>query len=186
MTDQERDRRCAERMRAGDAGALEELYDRYGDLLYSLVLRIVGRAADAEDVLQEAWIQVWKNASRYDPARGPVAAWLVTMARSRAIDRLRSLGSRARAETVAGADNPPPPSEDASAGARQRQIRERVASALGELSPQMRQVLELAYFEGLSQSEIAARLSVPLGTVKSWTRQGLLRLRQQVPQEEWA
>ena len=185
MTDQERDRRCAERMRAGDAGGLEELYDRYGDLLYALVLRIVGRAADAEDVLQEAWIQVWKNAARYDPSRGPVAAWLVTVARSRAIDRLRSLGSRARAETAAGVD-PPPAGEDASAGAQQRQIRDRVVTALAALPDQSRQVLELAYFEGLSQSEIAARLGLPLGTVKSWTRQGLLRLREQVPQGEWA
>jgi RNA polymerase sigma-70 factor (ECF subfamily) len=185
MTDQERDRRCAERMRDGDAGGLEELYDRYGDLLYALVVRIVGRAAEAEDVLQEAWLQVWKSAARYDAGRGSVAAWLVTLARSRAIDRLRSLGSRARAETAAGAE-PPPAIDDASAGAQQRQARDRVASALAGLPPQTRQVLELAYFEGLSQSEIAARLGVPLGTVKSWTRQGLLKLREQVPQEEWA
>jgi RNA polymerase sigma-70 factor (ECF subfamily) len=185
MTDQERDRQCAERMQAGDAGALEELYDRYGDLLYSLVLRIVGRSADAEDVLQEAWIQVWKSAARYDPSRGPVAAWLVTMARSRAIDRLRSGVSRHRAETAAGVDAPPA-SVVASAGAQQRQIRERVTSALLGLSPQIRQVLELAYFDGLSQSQISARLGAPLGTVKSWTRQGLLRLREQVAQEEWS
>jgi RNA polymerase sigma-70 factor, ECF subfamily len=185
MTDQERDRRCVERMRDGDAGGLEELYDRYGDLLYALVLRIVGRAAEAEDVLQEAWLQVWKSAARYDTGRGSVPAWLVTLARSRAIDRLRASGSRARAETAAGAD-PPLPEDDASAGAQRRQIRDRVTSALAGLPAQSRQVLELAYFEGLSQSEIATRLGVPLGTVKSWTRQGLLRLREQVPEEEWA
>jgi RNA polymerase sigma-70 factor, ECF subfamily len=185
MNDQDRDWSCTERMRAGDHGALEELYDRYGDLLYSLVLRIVGRPADAEDVLQEAWVQVWRSASRYDPARGTVAAWLVTVARSRAIDRVRSLGSRQRAETAAGAV-PSPPSEDASAGATRGQMRDRIGAALEGLPPPVRQVLELAYFEGLSQSEISTRLSVPLGTVKSWTRQGLLRLRERVPQEESA
>ena len=184
MTDQERDRRSAERMRNGDAGGLEELYDRYGDLLYALVLRIVGRAAEAEDVVQEAWLQVWKNAARYDASRGPVAAWLVTMARSRAIDRLRSLGSRSRAETASGVE-PPPPEADASIRAQQGQVRDRIVQALATLPGQTRQVLELAYFEGLSQSEISARLGVPLGTVKSWTRQGLLQLREQVPQEEW-
>jgi RNA polymerase sigma-70 factor (ECF subfamily) len=185
VTDQERDRQCAERMRAGDAGALEELYDRHGDLLYSLALRIVGRPAEAEDVVQEAWLQIWNSASRYDSSRGPVAAWLVTVARSRAIDRLRKLGSRSRAETAAGMD-PPAPAEDASAGASQGQIRDRVEAALASLPPQIRQVLELAYFGGLSQTEISSRLGAPLGTVKSWTRQGLLRLREQVPQEEWA
>jgi len=185
MNDQDRDRSCAERMRAGDTGALEELYDRYGDLLYSLVLRVVGRAAEAEDVLQEAWVQIWRSASRYDPSRGTVAAWLVTVARSRAIDRIRSLGSRQRAETAAGAA-PLPPSDDASTGAIRGQMREHVLTALGGLAPPIREVIELAYFEGLSQSEISSRLSVPLGTVKSWTRQGLLRLREQVPQEEWA
>jgi RNA polymerase sigma-70 factor (ECF subfamily) len=172
-------------MRAGDAGALEELYDRHGDLLYSLALRIVGRPAEAEDVVQEAWLQIWNSASRYDSSRGPVAAWLVTVARSRAIDRLRKLGSRSRAETAAGMD-PPAPAEDASAGASQGQIRDRVEAALASLPPQIRQVLELAYFGGLSQTEISSRLGAPLGTVKSWTRQGLLRLREQVPQEEWA
>jgi len=185
VTDQERDRQCAERMRAGDTGALEELYDRYGDLLYSLAVRIVGRPAEAEDVVQEAWLQIWNSAARYDASRGPVAAWLVTVARSRAIDRLRKLGSRSRAETAAGLD-PPAPAEDASAGASQRLIRDRALAALASLPPQMRQVLELAYFGGLSQTEISSRLGVPLGTVKSWTRQGLLRLREQVPQEEWA
>jgi RNA polymerase sigma-70 factor (ECF subfamily) len=185
VTDQERDRQCAERMQAGDAGALEELYDRHGDLLYSLALRIVGRAAEAEDVVQEAWLQIWNSASRYDSSRGPVAAWLVTVTRSRAIDRLRKLGSRSRAETAAGMD-PLVTAEDASASASQRQIRDRVEAALASLPPQIRQVLELAYFGGLSQTEISSRLGAPLGTVKSWTRQGLLRLREQVPEEEWA
>src|SRR5262252_11144113 len=104
MSEQDRDLPCLERLRAGDLNALEELYDRHSALLYSLVLRIVGRAADAEEVLQDSWLQVWKKAHAYDPARGAVGAWLLTMARSRAIDRLRGMGSRRRAEQSAGAN----------------------------------------------------------------------------------
>ncbi|HEY3216752.1 MAG TPA: sigma-70 family RNA polymerase sigma factor [Candidatus Eisenbacteria bacterium] len=184
MTDPDRDRICVDRMNAGDARGLEELYDRHNDLLYSLILRIVGRVAETEEVLQETWLQAWSKAATYDASRGAVGAWLVTLARSRAIDRVRSLGSRRRAATAAAA-NPPPRSEDASVGAVQNQLQERVATALASLAPPQREVLELAYFQGLSQSEIAARLATPLGTVKSWTRQGLLRLRQLVPEEEW-
>jgi RNA polymerase sigma-70 factor (ECF subfamily) len=185
MSDQDRDRACVERMRAGDTRALEELYDRYNGLLYSLVMRIVKHAADAEEVLQEAWLQIWRGAATYNASRGAVGAWLVTVSRSRAIDRIRSEGSRQRAELAAGAD-PPAPTEDASANAAHRQMSERVSRALDQLGPQHRQVLELAYFGGLTQSEIADRLNTPLGTVKSWTRQALLRLSDLVPQEEWS
>jgi RNA polymerase sigma-70 factor (ECF subfamily) len=184
MNDLERDRECVERLRAGDTRALEELYDRHSDLLYSLAMRIVNRAAEAEDVLQETWLQVWRNAGTYVPARGTVGAWLVMIARSRAIDRVRSEGSRQRAETAAGVDPPSSP-EDPSAEAARRQLSGRVTAALEQLVPQHRQVLELAYFAGLSQNEVATRLSAPLGTVKSWTRQALLRLSELVPQEEW-
>jgi len=184
MSDQDRDRSCIERMRAGDTRALEELYDRNNGLLYSVVLRIVRSGADAEEVLQESWLQIWRGAGTYNEARGTVGAWLVTVARSRAIDRIRSEGSRARAEESAGAD-PPPPTEDASANAAHRQMSERVSRALEKLGPQHRQVLELAYFGGLTQSEISERLNAPLGTVKSWTRQALIRLSDLVPQEEW-
>ncbi len=151
-------------MRAGDSRALEELYDRHNGLLYSVVLRIVKRSADAEEVLQESWLQIWRGAGTYSEARGTVGAWLVTVARSRAIDRIRSEGSRQRAEEAAGVD-PPAPTEDASANAAHRQMSERVGRALDKLGPQHRQVLELAYYGGLSQSEIADRLSAPLGTV---------------------
>jgi len=171
-------------MRAGDTRALEELYDRHNGLLYSVALRIVRSGADAEEVLQESWLQIWRGAGTYNETRGTVGAWLVTVARSRAIDRIRSEGSRARAEKAAGADAPPP-TEDASANAAHRQMSERVSRALEKLGPQHRQVLELAYFAGLTQSEIAGRLNAPLGTIKSWTRQALIRLSDLVPQEEW-
>src|SRR5437867_7124175 len=184
LTDQERDHRSLLRVQEGDSRALEELYDRYTPLLYPVAFRILRRAADAEDALQEAWLQVWRRAVTYDPRRGTVAAWLLTVARTRALDRYRSLAARGRAESSvdpeAGARPPEP-----SASAVHAQLGERVWSALAQLQPQQRQVLEIAYFEGLSQSEVAARLNAPLGTVKSWTRQGLLRLREILPQEEW-
>jgi len=185
MSDQDRDLFCIERMRAGDTRALEELYDRHSPMLYSLALRIVGRASDAEEVLQEAWLQAWRGADRFDAARGTVAAWLLTLARSRAIDRFRKQASRRRAETSVEID-PPRGGDEPPVQAAHRQLHERVTTALSTLTPQQRQVLELAYFSGLSQTEIASRVGAPLGTVKSWTRQALLRLREVVPQEEWA
>lgn len=171
------------RLQAGDERGLEGLYDRHADLLYSVIFRIVKSAATAEEVLQEAWVQAWRSARSYDPARGAVGAWLVTLARSRAIDRLRSEGSRRRVESEAALD-PPEPIADASAEAAQRQRSERVLAALGTLEPHHRQVLEMAYYAGMSQTEIAGRMNAPLGTVKSWTRQALSKLGSLVPREE--
>lgn len=185
MSDQDNDRSCMDRVRAGDMRALEDLYDRYSGLLYSAALKILGRAADAEEVLQEAWLQAWNRAESYDAARGAVPAWLLTLVRSRAIDRLRTRASRQRVEQVM-ADRPPVQLvEEPPAAVAQLQLHDRVVSALAELQPQQRQVIELAYFGGLSQSEIAAQLAAPLGTVKSWTRQGLTHLRELLPEEEW-
>ncbi len=164
---------------------MEELYDRYTSLLYPVVHRILRSASDAEDVLQEAWLQVWRRADTYDPARGTVAAWLLTVARSRALDRARSVTSRHRAEGQVSPDRINVPDDPAAAPVR-NQIAERVRGALGSLDPQHRRVIECAYFDGLSQSQIADRLQAPLGTVKSWTRQALLRLREVLPYEEWA
>src|SRR4051794_32633945 len=101
MSDTERDRRCIDRVAAGDAAALAELYDSHSGLLYSLALRIVGTPSDAEEVLQDTWMQAWRSAGSYDATRGAVGAWLVTIARSRALDRVRSRGSRRRAESAA-------------------------------------------------------------------------------------
>ena len=183
MSDQELDRGCMSRLRAGDLKALEELYDRHTPMLYGVVLRIVGRVPDAEEVLQDVWLQAWRRADTWEPERGTVAAWLLTLARSRAIDRIRSVVSRLRAETAA-----PPPApgrtDEPAAGAAQSEMREQVSAALATLTPPQREVLVLAYFGGLSQTEIAERVGAPLGTVKSWTRQGLMRLREAVPQEE--
>jgi RNA polymerase sigma-70 factor (ECF subfamily) len=183
MSTQDLDRSCMDRLRAGDTKALEELYDRHTPMLYGLVLRIVGRAGDAEEVLQDVWVFAWKRADTWDPARGSVAAWLLTVARSRAIDRIRSLASRRRAETATPEPERPTVDEPV-ANAAQRQLHERVTTALGTLNESQRTALELGYFGGLSQSEIAGRMNAPLGTVKSWMRQGLMRMREQVPAEE--
>lgn len=174
------------RVQAGDEPALAALYDRWTPLLYPIALRILRRPADAEDAVQDVWLQVWRRAATWDAGRGSVGAWLVMTTRSRALDRFRSLASRARAETRPEAEAPVAPAPDPAAGAAVSQLGERVRAALAQLPAPQRQVLEIAYFEGLSQSEIAGRIGAPLGTVKSWTRQGLTRLRELVPQEEWA
>ena len=185
MSDPDRDLSCIRRMQSGDARALEELYDRHTPVVYALACRMLGRAADAEDVVQEIWVQAWKRAESFDSARGSVGAWLVTMTRSRAIDRLRARTSRDRAEAAPDID-PPVASEAPAQRAEQRELSDRVGVALGALAPQQRQVLELAYFAGLSQSEIAARVGAPLGTVKSWTRQALVKMREAIPAGEGA
>ena len=185
MSQQDHDYQCVLKLRSGDPGALEDLYDRYTPLLYSVAMRILRSATDAEDAVQQAWVQVWKSAGRYEPKRGPVAAWLLTVTRTRALDLYRSLSSRKRAE---GQVDPEPVNTPADplGSATQGQLSERVRTALGSLPIQQRQVIEIAYFEGLSQTEVATRLGAPLGTVKSWTRQGLIRLRELLPEEEWA
>ncbi len=163
--------------------AFEELYDRHNPMLWSMVLRIVGKAPDAEEVLQDAWLQVWRSADTYQPSRGTVVGWLLTLARSRAIDRLRSRMSRQRAEASEHIE-PPARTSEPPVRVTQLQVQEQMTVALSALPAQQREVLQLAYFTGLSQSEIAVRLGAPLGTVKSWTRQALSRLRDLVPQEE--
>ena len=174
-----------QRVQSGDEQALAEMYDRYTPLLYPVALRILRSPADAEDALQDAWMQVWRRSMTYDLRRGTVAAWLITVIRTRSLDRYRSLASRTRAEGKVDPEPVTPPADPA-ASAVSGQIGVRVRDALQQLQPQQRQVLEIAYFEGLSQTEIAERLQAPLGTVKSWTRQGLMRLRELIPQEEWA
>jgi len=182
MSPQERDLECLLRLQSRDPSGLETLYDAYGAQLYAIVVRIVRDAAEAEDVLQEAWAQVWKSAASYDAQRGTVGAWLMTVARSRALDRYRAAASRGRAldqaETVMA---PPGAAPDPAAQTEQAQLGQHMRAALAQLPGEQRQVLELAYWGGLSQSEIAAQLGRPLGTVKSWTRQGLLRLRELTP-----
>jgi len=166
-------------MASGDREAFGRFYDRYACLVYSLILRIVGVRGDADEVLQEVFWEAWQGAAAYDPARGSPEAWIVMRARTRAIDRVRSV--RRRGETfVAPVDDglvaaPPGPGGDAAERAADRGL---VTGALAELPPAQREVIELAYYGGLTQTEIAARLDQPLGTVKTRMRTGLERLRE--------
>ena len=161
----------------GDEQALASLYDRYKVILFGLVLRILRRRDEAEDVLQELFLQVWKRATDFDAARGRPFTWLVTMARSRAIDRLRSLDARNRAG-VEAARAAGEEWADAVTDAIRSEQGEIVRRALAELPEEQRRALLLAYFEGLTQTEIAARLNAPLGTIKTRMRSGMIRLRE--------
>lgn len=158
--------------------ALGELYDRHAPGLLALARRVLGGSSDAEEVLQEVFLHVWNNAGRYDPARSSVSTWLVLITRSRAIDRLRS---RKVVERVHEAAHLEDPGEHASSEGLEsvfiRERRERVKSELDKLPPEQRQVLEMAFYEGLSQAEIAGRADLPLGTVKTRTLLAMKKLR---------
>jgi RNA polymerase sigma-70 factor (ECF subfamily) len=162
----------------GDESAFARVYDRYSPILFGLLLRILRSRSEAEDVLQEVFLQVWQQARSFDPARGRAFTWLVTLARSRAIDRLRAVDSRERAALRSTEDAPPTPErqEWAEDVAIRAERAEAVRGALAELPDEQRQVLVLAYLEGMSQSEIAAAKNQPLGTVKTRTRSGLKKL----------
>jgi RNA polymerase sigma-70 factor, ECF subfamily len=176
----EADRVIVRRMAGGDHLALGELYDRHARLLYSLALRIVRERSDAEDVLQETFSQVWRQANRFEASRGTVVGWLVTVTRSRALDRLRQ--RRTQREGAADFDRVPDSLADQSRALDLQLVTaeqaNRVRQALAALPDELRIPLELAYYEGLSQSEIAERLRTPLGTIKTRMRQTLLRLRE--------
>jgi RNA polymerase sigma-70 factor (ECF subfamily) len=159
----------------GDEGALAGCYDRYRVILFSLILRILHDRHEAEDVLQEVFLQVWRRARDFDESRGRAFTWLVTIARSRALDRLRAGSSRARLATEA---EPRDSMGDAAADAVRSEEGEIVRRALAELPAEQRRTLFMAYFEGLTQTEIAARLGDPLGTVKTRMRAGLMKLRE--------
>jgi RNA polymerase sigma-70 factor (ECF subfamily) len=161
----------------GDEAALASLYDRYRLILFGLILRILHSRPEAEDILQDVFIQVWKTAANFDESRGRPFTWLVTLARSRAIDRLRALGSRQRVADEA-MQAAPESTSDSEADALQSEQRGVVRAALKELPAEQREALVLAYFEGLTQTEIAARLGAPLGTIKTRMRSGMIKLRE--------
>jgi len=174
------------RMATGDEQALGALYDRYATTIHTLAYYLLGQADEAEDAVEETFWQAWREAARYDASRGAVSTWLSTIARSRALDRQRASRRRAedpldttaatspdagdRADAMAPA---PDPQRDAESSERARDI----AVALARLPAEQREVIELAYFGGLSQSEIASRTSLPLGTVKTRARLALEKLR---------
>jgi len=158
--------------------ALAALYDRHASTLLALARRILGGSADADDVLQEIFVHVWSHASRYDPARSSVSTWLVLITRSRAIDRLRNRKVVERAHEASQADQPVAhASPEGAEAVFLRERRERVRREMDNLPPEQRQVIEMAFYEGLTQSEIAARADLPLGTVKTRTLLAMKKLR---------
>jgi len=166
-----------ERITASDQHALAELYDRHSRLLFTLIVRIVRDRAEAEEILQEVFLAVWRKAASYNAALGSPVGWLVRLARNRAIDHFRSSGVRARihesVEAPHGEDNP----EEA---ASRNQERGRVRSALDTLPDEQRALIEQAYFRGMTHSELAVAFILPLGTVKTRVRAGMQALRQQL------
>jgi RNA polymerase sigma-70 factor (ECF subfamily) len=165
------------RLAAGDRDAVSHLYDRYAARVFALAVRILGNRADAEDVVQDVFAQAWRTAPLYRPERGSVTAWIMVMTRSRAIDRVRARRGGDQPLTDNDHDtllsDAPPAGEELIA----REQADRVRTAVMRLPDDQRRALELAYFEGLSQSEIADTLQTPLGTVKTRIRTALTTLR---------
>lgn len=160
--------------------ALARLYDLYSSALFGCLLRILGQREEAEEVLLEAFLQAWEQADRYDPGRGAPFTWLFAIARSRALDRVRARQRQAATVEAAAMEQrrSPPRPENPEANALFREMRGRVQAALARLPVEQREAIALAYYEGLTQVEIAARTGTPLGTVKTRVRLGLLRLRE--------
>jgi RNA polymerase sigma-70 factor, ECF subfamily len=167
------------RIAAGDGGAFAHVFERHSPAALGLLVRILGRRSEAEEVLQEVFLQVWTQAGRYDAARASLKGWILVLARSRALDRLRRREVSRRREEEAGSETrlelvAPVGTEQL----EERERRNRVSSALGLLTPEQRRCIELAFFEGLTHTQIAERLEAPLGTVKSRILMGMNKLRQ--------
>ena len=161
-----------------DREAFSQLYDRCSSLVFTLAMRMLKIRSDAEDLLQEVFVQVWRQAENYSEERGSPEAWIMNIARSRAIDKIRSI--RRMEKSFALTDDPAraESSSTVESSAAQSEVRITMNSALANLPESQRKVLELAYFDGLTQTEIAERLAEPLGTVKTRMRSGIQRLRE--------
>lgn len=168
------------RVKARDANALRALYDRHSSMVYGLGLRILKDPAEAEDLAQDVFLHLWRKSELFDGARGAFLGWLVSLVRNRAIDRLRA--RRAKEEKTSAFEferrsDVAPKSLDPNETAYVGELRQAVAKSLAMLPDPQRSALELAYYGGLSHSEIAEKLETPLGTVKARIRQGMLRMR---------
>jgi len=177
----ESDPDLAARIKRRDPQAMADLYDRYGRLAYSVILRIVRDREMAEDLVQETFLRVWTRAQAFDGERGALGPWLLAVARNRAIDYIRSADGRMARSTfeIVEMENPAlfaNLEREITTSDQARRIRE----ALNKLNPNQRTVIELAYFEGLSQTEMAEKTGQPLGTIKTWVRSALKSLRDEL------
>ena len=168
------------RMQRRDPNALAELFDRYGRLTFSLIIRIVRDAGTAEDLVQETFLRVWNRVHGFDAQKGSIGPWLLAVARNRAIDYMRSAPGRERNVVEFEETNHPALYCDMQTDLLSSENVRRVKSAVEKLSPNYRQAIELAYFEGMSQTEMAERMGQPLGTVKTWVRAALKILRDEL------
>jgi RNA polymerase sigma-70 factor, ECF subfamily len=179
-----KDRALLTRIARGDVAALRVLYNDHARRAMAVAVRVLRSESEAEDVVQETFLEIWRRAAQFDNQRGGAAAWVVTIARSRAIDRLRSSGTSSRAIEAASGSLVPTAERLPSEEAERRRDEVRVAAALGELPAEQRQTIELAYFEGLSQSEIAAKTGSPLGTVKMRVKLAMGKLAKSLKPDE--
>ncbi len=168
------------RLQKRDPQALAELYDRYGKLAYSLILRVVRDTGVAEDLVQETFLRIWNRVQGFDTDKGSIGPWLLAVARNRAIDYLRSTTGRARNSLELETTEHPSLYTDMEKDLLLSDKARRIQAAMQKLSPNQRAVIELAYFEGLSQTEMAERMGQPLGTVKTWVRTALKNLRDEL------
>src|ERR1700743_2459085 len=168
------------RLQRRDPQALAELYDRYGRIVYSLILRVVRDTGIAEDLVQETFIRIWNRVQGFDARKGSVGPWLLAVARNRAIDYLRSAGGRERNAVEFEETDHPSLYTDMESEILASDNARVVKAAVEQISTHQRQVIELAYFEGLSQAEMAERMGQPLGTVKTWVRAALKVLRDEL------
>ena len=162
-------------LRSGKQEAMAQLYDRYSSVVYAVALRVLGDTGAAEDVLQEIFMQLWRNPGAFDSSRGNLAPWLAVIARNRAVDVLRKRRPQTDLEDVTLSVSP-----DLASEAYRGRIAEKVRSALKQMPEAQRSALEMAYFEGYSHSEIASKTGEPLGTIKTRIRNGLMQLRKAV------
>jgi RNA polymerase sigma-70 factor (ECF subfamily) len=178
---EEDDRNLAERLKRRDPAAMVQLYDSYGKLAFSLIYRIVRDVGVAEDLVQETFLRVWNRAQGFDAGRGALGPWLLAVARNRAIDYIRSSGGKmARGSLDLEYAEHPSTFVNFESDLLTRDREMRVRKAVDRLNENQRHVIELAYFEGLSQSEMAERMGQPLGTVKTWVRSALKNLREEL------
>jgi RNA polymerase sigma-70 factor (ECF subfamily) len=183
VAEPDQDAALIERIRGGERAAFVAFYDRYSPLLFSVAARVLGERKEAEDVLQEVMLVIWNKSGDYDPQLGTLSSWAVAVTRNKALDRLRARTRRLRLieeAAVLAADSGATSYPSANEILHGRERAELLREAMQALPPDQRMAIELAFFTGLSQSDIAERLQQPLGTIKARIRRGMLRLREQL------